>query len=259
MAKFEVQQGQFQRWVKITIDQETVRAEAGALSYMRGHIEVDTPLPSLGMAIKCGIAGEPLIRPRYSGTGEIYLTSSFGGYHSFEVDGMPWILEDGAYWASDDSVVLGLHRERMFTSLWAGEGFIDIQTKVSGQGRVVLNAEGPVEEIDLGDEVISVEGKLVIARTADVSYSVGRPTKSLFSYWLSGEEYHRQYRGPGKVLLVSTPYLNRGAAPLDLAEENGEEAGDTEPARTADAPDVGIEVTDPPQHAEAGEPDVKTR
>ena len=80
---------------------------------------------------------------------------------------------------------------------------------MSGKGRVVVNADGPVEEIDLGHETISVEGKLVIARTADVRYRVVRPTRSLVSYWLSGEEYLRQYRGPGKVLLVSTPYAKR--------------------------------------------------
>jgi uncharacterized protein (AIM24 family) len=212
MAKFEIQEAQFQRWIKISIQDEAVRAEAGALSYMRGKVEVDTPLPSVGHAIKCRIAEEPLIRPRYAGTGEVYLTSTFGGYYVFDIQDKPWILESGAYWASDNSVQLGLHRERMFTSFWAGEGFIDFQTKVSGSGRVVLNAPGPVEEVDLGNETISVEGKLVIARTADVIYRVGNPTKSLFSYWLSGEEYVRQYTGPGKVLLVSTPYLNRRLA-----------------------------------------------
>lgn len=207
MASFQIQSSQFQRWVKITIDNEAVRAEASALSYMRGSVQVDTPLPSFGTAIKCRIADEPLIRPRYSGSGEIYLASTFGGYHIFEVADTPWILESGAYWASDDSVILGLHREAMMTSYWAGEGFIDFQTKVSGRGRVVLNAHGPVEEVSLGNETISVDGKLVIARTADVRFRVKRPTKSLFSYWLSGEELHRQYRGPGKVLLVSTPYF----------------------------------------------------
>jgi len=207
MARFEIQSSQFQRWVKITIDKEAVRAEAGALSYMRGSVQVDTPLPSFGTAIKCRIADEPLIRPRYTGTGEIYLSSTFGGYYIFEVDEKPWILESGAYWASEDSVNLGLHREAMLTSYWEGEGFIDFQTKVRGRGRVVLNAHGPVEEVNLGNETISVDGKLVIARSADVTYRVARPTKSLFSYWLSGEELHRQYRGPGKVLLVSTPYF----------------------------------------------------
>jgi uncharacterized protein (AIM24 family) len=218
MAVFEIQQAQFQRWVKITLENEAVRAEAGALSYMRGHVQVDAPLPSIGSAIKCTIAAEPLIRPRYVGTGEVYLNSTFGGYHSFEIDGVPWILESGAYWASENSVTLGFHREKMLTSFFAGEGFIDFQTKVSGTGRVVLNADGPVEEIDLGNETISVEGKLVIARTANVGFKVVRPTKSYFSYWLSGEEFLRQYKGPGKVLLVATRYFKR--PDIANAEEN---------------------------------------
>ena len=209
MAEFEIQEAQYQRWVKITIKNEAVRAEAGALSYMRGDIEVDTPLPSIGHAIRCKISEEPLIRPRYMGTGEIYLASSFGGYYVFDVHDEPWILESGSYWASDNSVELGLHREPMLTSFFAGEGFIDFQTKVSGNGRMVLNAPGPVEQIDLGNETIAVEGKLIIARTAGVKFRFGNPTKSLFSYWLSGEKYVRKYTGPGKVLLASTPYLNR--------------------------------------------------
>lgn len=34
-------------------------------------------------------------------------------------------------------------RERAWTSFWAGEGFIDWQTKVSGHGREALSAQGP--------------------------------------------------------------------------------------------------------------------
>lgn len=260
MATFEIQTSQMQRWVKITIAGEAVRAEAGALSYMRGDVQVDTPLPSFGSMIKCSISDEPFIRPRYVGTGEIYLASSFGGYHSFELNGVPWILENGAYWASDNSVQLGLHRERMMTSYWAGEGFIDFQTKVSGQGRVVVNADGPVEEIDLGDETISVEGKLVIARTADVKYRVVRPTRSLLSYWLSGEEYLRQYRGPGKVLLVSTPYAKR-PDPSEMTfstpqrepapREDGPSREDDVPLATA-AREAGANVAEAVQSAAEG-------
>ncbi|QIG50377.1 AIM24 family protein [Nordella sp. HKS 07] len=219
MAQFETQEAQFQRWIKITLDDEAVRAEAGALSYMRGEIEIDTPLPSLGQFIKCSLADEPLVRPRYIGTGEVFLTSSFGGYHVIELKDEAWILESGAYWASDNTIELGLYREAMITSFWAGEGFIDFQTKVSGSGRVVLNAPGPVEEISLGNESISVEGKLIIARTAGVGYKVANPARSYFRYWLSREKFVRRYTGPGKVLLVSTPYLNRRLA-AGLAPES---------------------------------------
>lgn len=209
MALFEIQELERQRYIRIVMKDEVVRAEAGAFSYMRGDIAIDAPIPSPVTMLKCKMSGEPIMRPRYRGTGEVFLNSSFGGYHVFDVDEQPWILENGAYWSSEDSVQLGLYREEMLTSYWAGEGLIDYQTKLSGRGRVVLNAPGPVEELELGNETIAVEGKVVIARTAGVSYRVGRPTKSILSYWLSGEELVRRYRGPGKVLLVWTHYWNQ--------------------------------------------------
>ena len=209
MAAFDVLEDEGMRLVKITIGDETVRAEAGALSHLRGAIEVDAPVPSLGQAIRSMLSDEPIIRPRYTGTGEIYLAPSLGGYHMLEVEEDAWILEDGAYWASDGGVELGLHRERMITSFWAGEGFIDFQTWVGGTGRVVLNTIGPVEEVVLHGGRIAAEGKQIIARTAGLSYVVRRPIRSIIGYYLSGENSLRTYFGFGKVLLTKAPYLNQ--------------------------------------------------
>jgi uncharacterized protein (AIM24 family) len=209
MAQFDVLEDEGMRLVRITIGDETVRAESGALSYLRGAIDVDVPLPSLGRAIGNVLSDEPMIRPRYVGTGEIFLTPSLGGYHVLEVAEESWILEDGAYWASDGGVDLGVHREPMLTSFWAGEGLIDFQTRVSGIGRVVLNTIGPVEEIELRGERIAAEGKQIIARTASLSYGIRRPTRSLIGYYLSGESLVRTYTGFGKVLLTKAPYLNQ--------------------------------------------------
>jgi uncharacterized protein (AIM24 family) len=166
MAEFEVCELQGMRWVQMRLRDETVRAEAGALSHMQGDIEVRVRLPSPLGALKSIISNEALVRPTYTGTGVINLESSMGGYHPFEVAGESWILENGAYWASEGGVELGLHREHVWTSFWGGEGFIDYQTKLSGYGRVVLNAPGPVEEITLNNDRLLVEGKLVLARTA---------------------------------------------------------------------------------------------
>jgi uncharacterized protein (AIM24 family) len=208
MAEFHIVQREGQRYVKIDIRNETVRAEAGAMSVIRGDIVVDSPVPSPLHMIKCGLSDEPIIRPRYRGTGEICLNPTPGGYHSFEVGNETWVLDNGIYWASEDTVKLGLYREGALTSYWAGEGFIDFQTKVSGTGRVILNASGPVEEIELKGDSIAVEGRQVIARTAGLTYRIRRPTRSLFSFWLSGENFVRHYSGHGKVLLITTPYLN---------------------------------------------------
>lgn len=209
MAQFDVLEDEGMRLLRITLGDETVRAEAGALSYLRGTIDVDVPLPSVGRAIGSILSDEPMIRPRYVGTGEIFLTPSLGGYHVLDLAEEVWILEDGAYWASDGAVDLGVHREPMLTSFWAGEGFIDFQTRVSGKGRVVLNTIGPVEEIELRGDRIAAEGKQIIARTAGLSYGIRRPTRSLIGYYLSGENLVRTYTGFGRVLLTKAPYLNQ--------------------------------------------------
>jgi uncharacterized protein (AIM24 family) len=209
MATFDVLEQEGMRLVRITTDDESVRAEAGALSHMRGAIEVDAPVPALGQAIRSILSDEAIIRPRYTGNGEIYLTPSLGGYYMLEVEQDAWILEDGAYWASDAGIELGLHRERMITSFWAGEGLIDFQTVVEGTGKVVLNTTGPVEEVALHGGRIAAEGKQIIARTAGLSYAVQRPIRSIIGYYLSGENSLRTYSGFGKVLLTRAPYLNQ--------------------------------------------------
>jgi uncharacterized protein (AIM24 family) len=117
-----------------------------------------------------------------------------GGYHTFEVADESWILTKGACWASEGGVTLGLHRERVWTSLWTGEGLIDYQTRVSGRGRVVLNAPSPVEEVTLKNERLMVEGKLVLARTAGLDYRLRRATTLVQSFF-AGEARAAGLRG----------------------------------------------------------------
>ena len=208
MADFRICELEGMRWVQIEIRDETVRAEAGALSYLQGDIRITARPPSPLSALKSAISNEALVRPSYSGTGTINLESSLGGYHPFEVAGESWILENGAYWASEGGVQLGLYRERIWTSLWTGERFVDYQTKLSGCGRVVLNAPGPVEEVTLKNERLMVEDKLVLARTEGLDYRLRRATTFIQSLF-AGEARLRVYEGTGKALVCWTPYWNR--------------------------------------------------
>ena len=49
MADFQVHELEGTRFVEIHLNQETVRVEAGALSYLKGDISIHSPLvPSIG-------------------------------------------------------------------------------------------------------------------------------------------------------------------------------------------------------------------
>jgi uncharacterized protein (AIM24 family) len=206
MAQFEILEQEGVRYVKATLSDETVRTEAGALYYMRGPITMESKTPSMGGFLKSIATGESIFRPTYTGTGELYLEPTFGGYHVMDVGGEEWILEDGAYWASEAGVTVDAFREKALTAFKSGQGFIEFNTKIGGQGKVVLNAQGPVQTIVLKNDKLVVDGKYVLARPASINYSVQRATKSLLGSMTSGEGLVRTYEGSGTLIMAPIPY-----------------------------------------------------
>jgi uncharacterized protein (AIM24 family) len=220
MAKFDIEEEEGMRWIKVTLLDETVRARKRALSHLGGDIAMDSPVPHLrDMLVSC-LSDESPWRPRFTGTGELYLESTLGGYHVMELDGSErWIFNNGIYWASEGGIDLSIYRERLITAFWAGEGLLWYQTCARGKGKVVLYTEGPVEERTLQGERIVVTGNYVIARTEGIKFTIRRAAKSLVSHWLSGEKAARCYEGTGTVLLCTTPYWR-----LKMAAEGTKEA-----------------------------------
>jgi uncharacterized protein (AIM24 family) len=204
MANFEVIQREGLNLVKVTLQNETVRTESGALYYMRGNIVMESKPPSAGGFLKSLATGENIFRPTYTGTGELYLEPSFSGFHIIELSGNEWILDSGAYWASDISVEVGVERNKLISGLIGGEGLF--QTKVKGRGKVVMVAQGPVEEIHLKNEKLVVDGNFAIARTGGLNYRVEKATKSIFGSMTSGEFLVNSFEGTGTVLLAPVPY-----------------------------------------------------
>jgi uncharacterized protein (AIM24 family) len=206
MADFEIETQENIRFVRAVLRDEAIRTEAGALSYMRGAVSMSAPIPGPLTLMRASLSAEAAIRPTFRGTGDVFLEPTLGGYHALQVNENPWILDRGAYWASEASISVEVHREKIMNAYWTGAGLIDFHTRVSGTGKVVLNAPGPVEEIDLGDEELAMEGRGVIARSSRVRFYVRRPSRGFISSWLSGEKLLRVYRGPGRILLANTPY-----------------------------------------------------
>ncbi len=66
MADFLVHELEGTRFVEIHLNQEMVRVEAGALSYLKGDISIHSPLvPSVGGMIKSMLASQAVYRPIY--------------------------------------------------------------------------------------------------------------------------------------------------------------------------------------------------
>ena len=206
MAQFEIIEQEGVSLVKVTLANETIRTEAGALYYMLGDVTMESKTPSLGGLFKSMASGESIFRPTYTGTGVVFLEPSLGGFHLLEVSGEDWILESGAYWASDSGITVGAFREKAWTAFKSGEGLVDYQTRIGGQGTVVMAAQGPVQAVKLANDKLVVDGNYVLARPATMTYNVERAAKSLLGSMTSGEGFVRVYQGTGTVLMAPIPF-----------------------------------------------------
>jgi len=204
MALFEIVAPAGLKMIRCVIENEMVRAESGALHYMRGNIELTSAAPSVGGFLKSVMTRENIFRPTYQGTGEIYFgPPTFGEYEILELKQEEWILEQGSYVCSDASIEVGVWRNKALTALFGGEGWF--QTSVKGTGKVVMQAPGRVQRIDLRGEKLSVDGKFAIARTASVNFEVQKAAKSILGSLSSGEGLLSTFTGHGTVLIAPVP------------------------------------------------------
>lgn len=209
MAEFETREVEGMRQVVIHMQDETVRASRGALSSLRGKIDLTPRLPTFSAILRSVFTKEGRIRPFYKGTGSILLQPSLTGYHIFEThQDDHWILEPGVYWASDGTVDLGLTRDPMWASFWAGDGFLNWKTTMHGVGMVAVCAPGPVEVVDIDDASLKVQGRLVLGRTKGLTFSSQKAAKFPRNL-ISGQKRMRVYTGTGKLLVSWTPYWNQ--------------------------------------------------
>ncbi|MBT5927525.1 MAG: AIM24 family protein [Verrucomicrobia bacterium] len=206
MAIFQIIEKEGLKMVKATVQNETIRAEAGALHYMLGEIQLTTTMPSAKGFLKSLVTQESIFKPAYKGTGDIFFGPPiFGEYHELVLENEAWILDKGAYVCSDGSVEAGSFRNKTITGLIGGEGFF--QTKVEGTGKVIIQAPGNIEIIDLENQTLTVDGSFAVARQAHLDYTVQKAAKGILSSMASGEGLVNVIRGSGRVLLAPVPNI----------------------------------------------------
>lgn len=206
MAVFEIITHEQQKMVRAILQGDTIRAEAGALHYWRGQVSMESKAPSAAGIFKSAVSGETIFRPTYTGHGEVFLGPPFFGEFAvleLQRGHSGWILDQGAYLCSTAGVEVSVHRNKAFTALLGGEGFF--QTRVSGEGQVVLSAPGSIHAIDLQGETLAVDGQFAVAREASLKYEVRRATKSLVGSVTSGEGLLHYIEGTGRVLVAPVP------------------------------------------------------
>ena len=205
MPEYEIVVNEELRMVKVTLNADEVRSERGALHYMRGQIEMVSSLPGVGKLLKSLATKESIFRPTYKGTGEVFFgPPTFDEYHVMELNNESWVLDQGAYVCSDMSIDIGAIRNKGLKTMFAsGEGIF--QTSVQGTGKVVFKSPGPIQEIQLNGDTLTVDGRFAVAREGTLQFKTHLLGKGVMSKLSGGEGWVNVISGTGKVLLAPVP------------------------------------------------------
>tara|TARA_Y100001934_G_scaffold242347_1_gene298049 strand:+ start:202 stop:1224 length:1023 start_codon:yes stop_codon:yes gene_type:complete len=192
--------------VRATLREGEVVVEAGCLHYMRGQFEVEASSGGAGKWLKSKMSGESTVKPRYRGTGVIHLEPSFGHFLLIDLNDEEWVVDQGAFYASEGAVdVDAVIQSNISSALFGGEGLF--QTRISGSGWAILSSPVPMDEIvvvELNNEKLQVDGSFALARKGRIDFSVEKSGKSLWKSVRGGEGLLQTFQGSGEVWLAPT-------------------------------------------------------
>lgn len=208
--------------VRIILDDTAVKIEAGALSYMKGNIEIKNKTGGVvGLSKKLfasKVTGEGMFKPTFIGTGEIFLEPSFGHYTLIELEDEEIIIDDGMFYACEEGIEVGVVMQKSISSMVFGNDGL-YQTKLKGSGIVVLEIPVPEKEIlrcKLYKDSLKVDGNIALLRTGNVEFTVKKSGTSLIGTALNGEGLLNVYEGTGEVWIAPTKSIYNELSEEDL-------------------------------------------
>lgn len=198
-----------------------VVGEPGSMMYMDEGIDQSTVLGDgsdqnflvrVFRALKRAFTGESIFSVVYTNTLNAprrvaFATPTIGKILAIDLDqiGGQLICQKGAFLAAERGIEMGIAwTKRLRVGFFGGEGFI--MQRLTGSGRVYINASGTLTEMTLSaTSGIRVDTGCLVALQSTVSYDIkyaGRVKTALFG----GEGlFFATLKGPGKAWLQSLP------------------------------------------------------
>lgn len=191
--------------VRVLVNNSSVLLEPGALHFSKGNIEMkidgvqDGGMGGFLKKAASGLAsGESMVKPRYTGTGEIFLEPRTDFLYFIHLNNERLVCDRGLFVACDGTLTVDGQVNR--TAIRSGEGIV--QPRVQGSGVVMLSSPVPQEKImvaELNNETLKVDGSFVMAYWGDLDFSVEKSSRGIFSAAASGEGFVNVYKGTGTV------------------------------------------------------------
>lgn len=180
------------------------------MQFTAGKINCTTNVKGLGnlvgKMISAAVTKNSVIKPLYTGVGEVFIEPSHGYYLLIDIsDHNDIVLSDRLFVACEDTVKMNVVPVRSISGATLGDDGI-FHLCLSGEGVALL--ESPVSmhdliRVDLQNEELKVEGHHVLMWSNSINYTIERSSKTLLGSTITGQGLLHVYRGTGSVWMSS--------------------------------------------------------
>ena len=186
---FAEQSGVRLKQIRVTLKDNAVVLESGALQFMHGQLAIESPGGD-GVGTNGDMANATaFVGPTVTGSGVVYLEPSPSAFLIKHLNNQDLVVHHGIFYCCEKSVEVG-HTIRQTT----------LQTRISGSGLCVLVSpvpENEIRRIRLQDETLQVVDSLALLHSAGLDLEIiDTPT--------GGEGPVQTFRGTGEVWLAPT-------------------------------------------------------
>ena len=204
MIVFNLQTNDSVNQVIVELSSDAVYLEARSPVYIRGLIEMNTKLQTFSRVVKSHFLKSCHFKPKYEGTGQIYLKSSFFSFYEVVLEKNESLLvEKNTFWAGSPSLVIQPYISKPVADFFSGTPFA--RTEIIGPGNVILRSPGPVEMMNLVNDRLIVDGQ-VLAYSSTLKMTREKYGKISLSSMSQTDQTLNFYRGTGKIFF--SPYPN---------------------------------------------------
>lgn len=189
---------------------ETAKIENGAMVYMQ-DVTLEGKLNSkkkgiggfLGAVAKSLVSGESMFITQVTGTGAdgtVAIAPALPGkIAKLEVGARQYRLNDGAFFACDDSVNYKMEKQNISQAVFGGSGGLFVM-ETEGHGDLLVSAFGDIVEVECTSaKPITIDNEHVVAWDASLNYSI--ETASSGFGITTGEGLVNKFTGNGKILI----------------------------------------------------------
>ncbi len=146
-------------------------------------------------------AGYVMIAPKYPGK-----------IATLDIGETQYCLNDGAFLALDGACRYKMKRQHIEKALFSGTGSLFVMT-TEGEGRVLINAFGDIQKIELNNESITIDNGHVVAWDSSLSYNLHFET-GFFQSMGTNEGLVNTFHGTGTIYIQTLNLQNFAQAIL---------------------------------------------